>query len=373
MNAVDVAKGCVVVLCGLPGSGKTKFAKELNFPAEFYPATVYHICYDDFIPNNINFELCQVSNQETTNQSEVVTWKQLRNTLVHCIENMVARNQGCSASPESTTSHLSQVQVSMAKNDGNPLIKEQFEQKLKDKMYRYGHHGNLDESSDEICTLYIIDDNMFYRSMRYEYFQLARKYNLGFCQVYLHCPLEIAIQRNQQRPEPIPYKTMVAMETKLEVPDTKKYPWETKSVEIDVMETKDAREKVFDIIRLALSDPVPPLEVEDMAEKEAASEANAASIVHQADQVLRKCIADTMKKAKVSPPPGIKMNLKRLGKQLSALKNEILEDIKNHKIHLDFSNMAISQEEWHQDLQTQIMKIFHERHKLMCCEESDNT
>ena len=35
--------------------------------------------------------------------------------------------------------------------------------------------GNLAESKDMV---YIIDDNMYYRSMRYEYYQLARKCKL---------------------------------------------------------------------------------------------------------------------------------------------------------------------------------------------------
>ncbi|RVE59737.1 hypothetical protein OJAV_G00191550 [Oryzias javanicus] len=32
--------------------------------------------------------------------------------------------------------------------------------------------------------LFLLDDNFYYPSMRYEVFQLARKYSLGFCQIY---------------------------------------------------------------------------------------------------------------------------------------------------------------------------------------------
>ncbi|KAI5086071.1 L-seryl-tRNA(Sec) kinase-like [Silurus meridionalis] len=61
----------------------------------------------------------------------------------------------------------------------------------------------------------LLDDNFYYQSMRYRVYQLARRHDfvplsyspvlfvlcpggsVGFCEVYLHCPLEVCLHRNR--------------------------------------------------------------------------------------------------------------------------------------------------------------------------------
>ncbi|XP_009958613.1 PREDICTED: L-seryl-tRNA(Sec) kinase, partial [Leptosomus discolor] len=76
----------------------------------------------------------------------------------------------------------------------------------------------------------ILDDNFYYQSMRYEVYQLARKYSLSFCQLFLDCPLECCLQRNRLRSHPLPDQTIYLMARKIEMPDLKKNAWEQNSL-----------------------------------------------------------------------------------------------------------------------------------------------
>jgi tRNA uridine 5-carbamoylmethylation protein Kti12 len=47
--------------------------------------------------------------------------------------------------------------------------------------------------------LIVVDDNMYYRSMRQECYRLARQLGTAYVQVHLQVPLELALQRNRDR------------------------------------------------------------------------------------------------------------------------------------------------------------------------------
>lgn len=53
---------------------------------------------------------------------------------------------------------------------------------------------------------------------------------LGFCQLFLDCPLETCLLRNGQRPQPLPNETIHLMEKKIEKPDPEKNTWEHNSL-----------------------------------------------------------------------------------------------------------------------------------------------
>ncbi|XP_010624889.1 L-seryl-tRNA(Sec) kinase, partial [Fukomys damarensis] len=76
----------------------------------------------------------------------------------------------------------------------------------------------------------VLDDNFYYQSMRYEVYQLARKYSLGFCQIFLDSPLETCLQRNGQRPQAVPTEIICLMERKIERPNPEKNAWEHNSL-----------------------------------------------------------------------------------------------------------------------------------------------
>lgn len=53
---------------------------------------------------------------------------------------------------------------------------------------------------------------------------------MGFCQLFLDCQVEICLERNAQRKQPLPEETIFAMAQKLECPNPKKYTWEQNSL-----------------------------------------------------------------------------------------------------------------------------------------------
>nr|XP_002742327.1 PREDICTED: uncharacterized protein LOC100377551 [Saccoglossus kowalevskii] len=159
---------------------------------------------------------------------------------------------------------------------------------------------------------------------------------------------------NQQRKDSISYETLVTMEMKLEPPDGTKFSWEQNSITISAVNTVDesVQEKIWNHIKRAFSHPVAPLVEENIDEKNASREVIAANVIHQSDQILRKCIAEEMNKRKVSGKL-TKSALKELGTQLSVLKNRILDDIRNQKIQLD-----IDTTDFISDLQNHVTAIF---------------
>ncbi|KAF1520701.1 UNVERIFIED_CONTAM: L-seryl-tRNA(Sec) kinase, partial [Eudyptes robustus] len=172
----------------------------------------------------------------------------------------------------------------------------------------------------------ILDDNFYYQSMRYEVYQLARKYSLSFCQLFLECPLECCLQRNRLRSHPLPDQTIYLMARKIEMPDLKKNAWERNSLVLKSFDcTSEDNEQIISLLATALENPVKQNE-ENTEQKEADRATCAASTVHQADQTCRRIISQTMKDAKdKNVLPG---EMKSLSEELNKLKAEFLEDLR---------------------------------------------
>ncbi|XP_059517793.1 L-seryl-tRNA(Sec) kinase isoform X3 [Myotis daubentonii] len=146
--------------------------------------------------------------------------------------------------------------------------------------------------------LLILDDNFYYRSMRYEVYQLARKYSLGFCQLFLDCPLETCVQRNSQRSGALPAETIRLMGAKMEEPNPEKNAWEHNSLMVRSPAcSASASPELTGLLLAALENPVNC--VEDNAEqKETDRIICSTNTLHQADQTLRRIVSETMKEAK---------------------------------------------------------------------------
>ena len=163
-----------------------------------------------------------------------------------------------------------------------------------------------------------IDDNLFYRSMRYRFYQMARHYSCSFCQVYIHAPIDTVIGRNDGRPENaiIPRATILKMNNIFEVPDHQEFQWEMNTLEINNMDelissTCDAgykvssRQKILDkIIGFVVessTEIVPPLlSKEEIEKRELSRLVNLNNYIHRCDQLLRRFISTQMQAAKSS-------------------------------------------------------------------------
>ncbi|KFO99293.1 L-seryl-tRNA(Sec) kinase, partial [Calypte anna] len=172
----------------------------------------------------------------------------------------------------------------------------------------------------------ILDDNFYYQSMRYEVYQLARKYSLSFCQIFLECPLECCLQRNRLRSHPVPDQTISLMATKIEIPDLQKNTWEQHSLILKNSDcTSENDEQIISLLATALENPVQQNE-ENTEQKEADRVLCAASAVHQADQSCRRLISQAMKDAKGQNV--LPSEMKSLAEELNRLKAEFLEGLR---------------------------------------------
>ncbi|CAI9606319.1 unnamed protein product [Staurois parvus] len=151
--------------------------------------------------------------------------------------------------------------------------------------------------------------------------------SLGFCQLYLQCSTESCLQRNKGRQIPVMDKTILLMERKIEKPNPEKNTWEENSLFLDSSGGDIADDtRINDLLSGALETPMQPLDDDDN-ERERDREICAASLVHQADQSLRRLISETMHKLKGS---SASQDIKRISQELQCVKSKALEQLREH-------------------------------------------
>ncbi|EFB26180.1 hypothetical protein PANDA_021177, partial [Ailuropoda melanoleuca] len=271
------------LLCGLPGAGKSTFARALSHQLRLERGwAVGVVTYDDVMPDAF---LEEASARPLPSQ-----WKLLRQELLKYLEYfLMAVINGCqmSAPPNRTAAMWEDFIICLKNQD---LVSS----------------ASLETQSCYLLTktavsrplLLILDDNFYYQSMRYEVYQLARKYSLGFCQLFLDCSLETCLQRNGQRPQAVPAETIHLMARKIEKPNPEKNAWEHNSLTIQSTPcSSEASLKVTDLLLTALENPVKDIE-DNVEQKETDRIICSTNVLHQADQTLRRIVSQTMKEAK---------------------------------------------------------------------------
>nr|DBA15031.1 TPA: hypothetical protein GDO54_004293 [Pyxicephalus adspersus] len=307
------------VLCGLPGVGKSTLAAALRQKKS--PNTIVVLSYDDILAEDA-FEAeslreipCQPLQPGGKEQS---LWKQYRQHLLRCLENLIVSLSSCSPleAPSDVTDSLWKRFCHCLERQGLITTSETNSE---------FHHFIINPL---LGPLYIIlDDNFYYQSMRYEVYQLARKYSLGFCQLYLQCSVESCLQRNNGRQNPVMDKTILLMEKKIEKPNPEKNTWEENSLFLDSsggVRAEDTR--IIDLLNQALENPVQPLD-DDSEERKRDRKICAASLIHQADQSLRRLISETMQMVKGSVAS---QDIKRIAQELQCAKSKALEQLKKN-------------------------------------------
>ncbi|XP_029656269.1 L-seryl-tRNA(Sec) kinase [Octopus sinensis] len=255
---------CLLILCGLPACGKTTLAKRLKASPEFKSIYhVVHLSYDDLMPDNITAFLTEKPNLV---QQGAANWKKYREDIVLCVENIL----------KTFPNGKAEIPVNVCP-DLWAKINNSFMQDMK---------------KEEFHLLVIIDDNMYYQGMRYPFYQLARKYSIGFCQVYLECNIELALKRNNHRPNPIPEEVIHTMASKFEPPSPSERNWEVHSLYIKD-QTICCLDDVLALVDNARQNKAAPLS--DNVELRQISRVKCSiSTLHQADQILRKLVSGKM-------------------------------------------------------------------------------
>ncbi|XP_053440758.1 L-seryl-tRNA(Sec) kinase isoform X2 [Nycticebus coucang] len=306
-------KLALCVLCGLPAAGKSTFARALVHRLRQEQAwAVGVVAYDDVMPDAFL--------DEARARPPPFQWKVLRLELLKYLEYfLMAVINGCqmSAPPNRTEA-----------------MWEDFITCLKEQDLIFSAESEAQSSYIIMKTavsrplLLILDDNFYYQSMRYEVYQLARKY----------CPLETCLQRNGQRPRALPAETIHLMQRKIEKPNPEKNAWEHNSLTIQSPAcASEASLEVTDLLHIALENPVKYVE-DNMEQKETDRIICSTNILHKVDQTLRRIVSQTMKEAKDEQVPP--HNLKFLAEELNKLKTEFLEDLRQgNKKYLCFQQI----------------------------------
>ncbi|XP_061315531.1 L-seryl-tRNA(Sec) kinase [Pezoporus flaviventris] len=315
------------VLCGLPAAGKSSLARGLRrrlLQRQGWACAL--LTYDELIPP----EAFRPREPGAEPNPSLPDWKQSRRALLQCLECLLrALLTGDPLAAPSPSSQPTWERF-MACCQRQGLLRSME-----------GGGGRYCAHTAESGPLYIIlDDNFYYQSMRYEVFQLARKYSLSYCQIFLESSLECCLQRNQLRSHPLPDQTIHLMASKIEMPDLKKNAWEQNSLILQSSDCTSENEQIIALLAAALENPVKQNE-ENAEQKEADRAICAASAVHQADQTCRRLVSQAMKEARdknIQPS-----ELKSLAEELNKLKAEFLEDMRqgNHlKSQLSVQNQC---------------------------------
>ncbi|CAN9509177.1 unnamed protein product [Ophioblennius macclurei] len=264
--------GCLCVLCGLPGAGKSSLAAGMLGAAARRGWRAAAVEYDQLIPDQA-FKTAAVEDGVKLEDMHS-EWKLHRQAVLQHLEQFL----------------------------GEPLEEQQSISRIDAEAWErcikaLSHPEGMNIHSAPL--LFLLDDNFYYPSMRYEVCQLARKCSLGFCQVYLQCDVESCISRNQSRSTPVPTEVILEMVQRLEPPNPQKNSWEKHSISLNTTENVSECDiqRVMDMISTALSNPLSPAE-DNTEQKEADRLKCANSVIHQADQACRRLISDTMKTAR---------------------------------------------------------------------------
>ncbi|XP_058462694.1 L-seryl-tRNA(Sec) kinase [Malaya genurostris] len=273
---------CINVLIGLPGAGKTTFCQNFrNYLQQKQSSiTVVHVCFDDFI---------KLGNFDYGN-----SYKLKRKQFLECFELVLravrTRSDKC----------LYQANEKFIKTFGKDLAIE------------------LNSTSTLKTTyLFILDDNMYYRSMRYEILKLARKNRTGYFQIYFDIPLEDAMTRNVTRSTPIPDDVILRMNIRLEKPNGHFYRWERNCIS-----TKDPLLDL-DKIELMVIDRIN--HHESQLDCKIVAPVVEQSIVHKLDLLMRKTISEIIRNTKNGSSQEL---LKLLSNELNSKRKTLLNNFR---------------------------------------------
>ncbi|XP_031676798.1 LOW QUALITY PROTEIN: L-seryl-tRNA(Sec) kinase-like [Oncorhynchus kisutch] len=330
---------CLCVLCGLPAAGKSTLAQALNSHSVQRGWRSAVISYDDLIPGDA-FNVKEVEDEEDIPRSQTQTeWKCHRQAVLRCVEQFL----------QSPTEQL-------------PPIIYQINRDARSRLLHAAQACGTPAGSSQACgtpvgssqvcgtpagssqaypspsdrppppLVILLDDNFYYPSMRYEVYQLARKHSVGFCQVYVHCPVESCVRRNQLRPQPLPSDVIVEMAKRMEPPNPQRNSWEQNSVTLDSEHhfTIEYIQRLVKVISTALENPLSPVQ-DNTEQKEADRQSCVSSVVHQADQACRRLVSQAMQEAREHQLPSERM--RSLAADFNESKTTFLQDLRRQVLH----------------------------------------
>lgn len=290
----------LVVLIGLPGAGKTTFGQKLVERlaiSHLLGSTI--VSFDQLVP---------LENQAA----------------------LAAALEEAQDGPDRGSSSSSADRVQPHRTEW-----KKFRQRLLNRVEQALTTVPYDDARSSAVVL--VDDNNYYRSMRYSLYQLAKKHRVGFCQFHLAGPIELHRRANASRPETsrVPDVVIEKMSSRLEPPDPALHRWERRSLTVEFLGSDR-----FDFegcclaVKASMEDPVLD---EDLAE-EAKAKALASrlqcsvSAVHVVDKCLRKIVGTKIER-RINDQAVAAFDLASYGKLLNQVRADLLKDLREGAIY----------------------------------------
>ena len=289
----------LVLLVGLPGAGKTTLCRTLKEEKQGCGRLmIIHLCYDDLIPLSVQREFVEqkraerqgISNEWNRKEEE----EEEKNWKVTGMEDSKDR-KSIEQDKNNEESKRERQVIGEDWKSARHKIHTQVDQFLK-----YIITGKADSRVESFFSIpleamesgakyvIILDDNFYYRSMRYEFFQLARKHSAAFCQLYLECSTEEAVLHNDMREQRVPVDVVTAMGERLQAPQPQLHPWEANTYVLKKGGV-DQVSQAWDVVIKSFQHGLTPLEDREL-EVAKARQCCSQSVVHQADLCLRAIV-----------------------------------------------------------------------------------
>ncbi|RWS08024.1 L-seryl-tRNA(Sec) kinase-like protein [Dinothrombium tinctorium] len=292
------AKGCILLVIGLPAAGKTTFVERFadHFRLNCAQIGLLIVAFDEIIP----FE------QQKAIIFNENGWKTTRKLLLNACE----------------------LFIRFVFNDfieKELHFKNEKEEQIFKKIADRNQHLFACQSSK---FLLLIEDNFYLRSMRYEWFKFAKQFRLAFAQIMIDSNLNTCFARNETRVESVPNEVISKMFAKLEKPNSEKYVWEKESLILSENENdyEYSLENILTFVSNAMNNADFPLDqTDDIEVKLNSQRVNNENFVHQLDCFLRKLIREELENTTGT-------EREKIAKILKKAKSEILSDTRRSNL-----------------------------------------
>lgn len=338
--SADRAPKAILVLCGLPGAGKTTVSRTLTaWASEHFKShiIVQNICFDD-VYNNL-----ATAGQEFCPQ----LWQASRRCAIDYISTLLQQPLQCwkIAPPWALEGVEASLNGSVRQGAGGSMCAVSRQAGSEPPAaQQHSVQDSTDCSHSGQRGLIIVDDNNFYSSMRKEFFQLATRHAAAYLQMHLVCSPSTSASRNVQRPpnERVPCHVLQHMIEQFEPPADGQ--WQANTIRFDCEQADVDPGQLWGLIEQCWGPAACSSSSEDDSRqrREEGQASNSTSALHQIDLWSRKLVSESVAKYKVDSASLLKGDFaKMLNKDRKRLLDAVRQDIQQGALHGDSNSSAM--------------------------------
>jgi tRNA uridine 5-carbamoylmethylation protein Kti12 len=298
----------VLLLMGLPSSGKSSLARKLQEALEGNETK------GDSVADDSNNE----SSFNTNRKVVCIEYDAIEESILLLLKTR-AGTPGDGEDKDQANQQESEILQREAWNQARVVAVERLQKEL-DRAIAEAAASPSSNPSKHTTTI-LLDDNFHLRGMRKQIHRLLLKYKdvvtLKFGILWVTCPLETCLERNRQRPRQVPHHVIVTMHHETLEPPTRAA-WEASNT----LEINDGTTSFQDVLEFVQNCPaIVDLPPEPDEEQQAADRATTlTNQVHNWDNILRTWVGQTISKVD-----------RCYAKAANAARTELLRQIKQAK------------------------------------------